>query len=158
MTLADQDRSTWHHDELRVGLELINQLRPADDYAEQLRLQALIAAEHAQAPAAKATNWTAIAGYYAALEAQTGSAIVRLNRAVAVAEAKGPQAGLALLAGLDDILVDNHRLAAVRGDLARRAGSTDLTIASYRQAIDLCANDVERAHLSRRLVEIQPLD
>jgi RNA polymerase sigma-70 factor, ECF subfamily len=158
VTLVDQDRSTWRHDEIRVGLELINQLQSADGYAEELRLQALIAAEHAQAPKAEATNWAAIVGHYAALEAHTGSAIVRLNRAVAVAEAEGPQAGLGLLAGLDDVLLDNHRVAAVRGDLAHRAGNTDLAIASYRKSIDLCANQVERAHLSRRLLEIQPLD
>jgi RNA polymerase sigma-70 factor, ECF subfamily len=143
VTLADQDRSTWYHDEIRVGLELTKRLPSAAGYAEELRLQALIAAEHAQAPTAKATNWKAIAAYYATLEAQTGSAIVRLNRAVAVAEAEGPQAGLALLAGLDTVLVGNHRLAAVRGDLAHRAGQIDLALASYRTAIDLCANDVE---------------
>jgi RNA polymerase sigma-70 factor, ECF subfamily len=158
VTLADQDRSTWHHDGIRVGLELIDQLESADGFGEELRLQALIAAEHAQAPTASATNWTAIASYYASLEAQTGSAIVRLNRAVAVAEAEGPQAGLTLLAGLDDILVGHHRLAAVRGELAHRAGHPELAIASYRSAIDLCANEAETAFLKKRLFEIQPLD
>jgi RNA polymerase sigma-70 factor, ECF subfamily len=153
VTLGDQDRSTWHHDEIRVGLELINQLQSADGYAEELRLQALIAAEHAKAPTAKATNWTAIVGYYAALEAQTGSAVVRLNRAVAVAEAEGPQAGLALLTGLDHVLVDSHRLAAVRGDLAHRAGQVELAVASYRRAIELCSNEVECAYLTKRLSE-----
>jgi RNA polymerase sigma-70 factor, ECF subfamily len=153
VTLADQDRSTWHHDEIRVGLELVTRLPSSSGYAEELRLQAMIAAEHAKARAASATNWRAIAGYYAALEAQTGSAIVRLNRAVAVAEAEGPQAGLALLEGLDNVLADNHRLFAVRGDLAHRAGHIDLAIASYRRAIELCSNEVERAYLTKRLLE-----
>ncbi len=147
VTLADQDRSLWHHDEIRAGLGLAAALRPGEGYAEELRLQALIAAEHARAPTAAATDWATIARHYATLEARTGSAVVRLNRAVAVAEAEGPRAGLALLAGLDDALPDNHRVAAIRAELARRAGDTELARASYRAAIDLCANDVERAHL-----------
>ena len=151
VTLADQDRSMWHRDEIRAGLGLAAGLRRADGYAEELRLQALIAAEHARAPTAAATDWTAITGHYAALEALTGSAIVRLNRAVAVAEVHGPRAGLALLAGLDDVLRDNHRVAAVRAELAQRAGDLDLARASYLTAIDLCSNDVERAHLRARL-------
>lgn len=149
--LAEQDRSTWHHDEIRAGLGLAAGLEPAEGYAEELRLQALVAAEHARAPTAAATDWTAIAAHYATLEARTGSAIVRLNRAVAVAEAEGPRAGLALLAGLDDVLPDNHRVAAVRAELERRAGDVALARASYRKAIDLCSNDVERAHLMARL-------
>jgi RNA polymerase sigma-70 factor (ECF subfamily) len=100
VTLTDQDRSQWHHDEIRAGLGLAAGLDPGEGYAEELRLQALIAAEHARAPTAAATDWSAIAGLYAALEALTGSAIVRLNRAVAVAEARDPQAGLDLRARL----------------------------------------------------------
>jgi RNA polymerase sigma-70 factor (ECF subfamily) len=155
VTLADQDRSMWHHDEIRAGLGLVGGLQPAEGYAEELRLQALIAAEHARAPTADATDWSAIVGYYATLEARTGSAIVRLNRAVAVAEAHGPRAGLALLAGLDGILRDSHRFAAVRAELAHRAGDTELAQASYRTALELCANEVECTHLNARLAEIQ---
>jgi RNA polymerase sigma-70 factor (ECF subfamily) len=158
VTLADQDRSMWHHDEIRAGLGLAARLPPSEGYGEELRLQALIAAEHARAPIAKATNWTAIAGHYATLESRTGSPIVRLNRAVAVAEAQGPRAGLALLTRLDDALRDNHRLGAVRAELAHRAGDMQLARASYHRALDLCANDVERAHLSARLAEIEAPD
>jgi RNA polymerase sigma-70 factor (ECF subfamily) len=158
VTLADQDRSVWHGDEVRAGLGLVAGLRPVEGYAEELRLQALIAAEHARAPSSAATDWAAIAGHYAALEAETGSAIVRLNRAVAVAEAQGPRAGLALLTGLDDVLRDNHRVAAVTADLARRAGDPDLARTSYRRAIGLCTNDVERAHLQARLAAIDTRD
>jgi RNA polymerase sigma-70 factor, ECF subfamily len=156
VTLADQDRSLWHQDEIRVGLGLAARLPPLEGYAEGLRLQALIAAEHARAPTAAATDWTAIATLYATLEARTGSAIVRLNRAVAVAEVQGPRAGLDVLAGLDDILRDNHRVAAVRAELAQRGGDIELAHASYRTAIDLCSNDVERAHLMARLDAIHP--
>jgi RNA polymerase sigma-70 factor, ECF subfamily len=151
VTLADQDRSLWHHDEIRAGLGLAAGLRPGEGYAEELRLQVLIAAEHARAPSGAATDWATIAGHYADLEARTGSAIVRLNRAVAVAEVDGPRAGLALIEGLDDHLRGNHRVAAIRAELARRDGDLDLARASYRTAIGLCANDVERAHLQARL-------
>ncbi|MBA2279862.1 MAG: RNA polymerase subunit sigma-24 [Acidimicrobiia bacterium] len=156
--LADQNRSAWSHDDIAAGLGLADGLEPCDGYAEDLRLQALIAGEHARAATAAATNWTAIAARYADLEARTGSAVVRLNRAVAVAEADGPPAGLDLLVGLDDVLPGNHRLAAVRADLARRAGDLDLARASYRTAIDLCANDVERMHLTARLRAIPAAD
>ena len=128
VTLADQDRLMWHDDEIRAGLALVSGLQPAEGYAEELRLQALIAAEHARAPSAEATDWAAIAGHYATLEALTGSAIVRLNRAVAVAEVRGPLAGLALLTGLEDVLRHNHRVAAVRGELAERAGDIELSM------------------------------
>ncbi len=151
VTLADQDRSLWRHDEMRAGLGLVAGLQPEEGYAGELRLQALIAAEHARAPTAAATNWTAIAGHYADLEARTGSAVVRLNRAVAVAEVRGPRAGLALIAGLDEVMRDNHRVAAVRAELARRAGDTELARTSYRTAIGLCSNEVERTHLRARL-------
>ena len=154
--LADQDRSRWHQDEVRAGLALVDGLGATDGYAEELRLQALIAAEHARAPIAAATDWIVIARHYATLEARTGSAVVRLNRAVAVAEAEGPEAGLTLLAGLGDLLHDDHRVAAVRADLARRAGDLDLARASYREAIDRCANDVERTHLRTRLASAPP--
>lgn len=151
ITLADQDRARWHHDEIRVGLELVATLVPGDGYAEHLRLQALIAAEHASAPTAADTNWPAIADHYAALDVLTGSPIVRLNRAVAVAEAQGPRAGLALLAGLDEALRSHHRFASVCGELAQRAGNMNLAVASYRAALELCANDAERAYIRSRL-------
>jgi len=155
VTLASQDRSMWRHDEIRAGLALLAGLPVCDGYAEELRLQALIAAEHAKARTAATTDWFTIAGIYANLEARTGSAIVRLNRAVAVAETDGPRAGLDVLAGLDDVLAGNHRLAAVRAELAQRAGDIELARASYRTAINLCANDVERAHLVDRLSALQ---
>ena len=126
VTLAEQDRTLWHGDEIRAGLALVAGLAPGRGYAEELRLQALIAAEHARAATAQATDWSAIADQYAVLEAHTGSPVVRLNRAVAVAEAAGPQAGLDLLAGLDAALPHSHRLAAVRADLAVRAGEIEL--------------------------------
>jgi RNA polymerase sigma-70 factor (ECF subfamily) len=154
VTLADQDRSLWHHNEIRAGLSLVAGLEPGEGYNEELRLQALIAAEHARAPTAAETDWTVIAGHYAALEAQTGSAIVRLNRAVAVAETHGPRVGLVLLSGLDEILPDNHRIHAVRAELARQAGEIGLARVAYDKALDLCTNEVERAHLRNRVDQL----
>ncbi len=150
VTLAEQDRSRWRRDEIRAGLRLVAQLQPSEGYAEELRLQALIAAEHTRS-SAEATDWATIADHYADLEARTTSAVVRLNRAVAVAEAFGPGAGLALLDGLDAALPGNHRLPAVRADLAQRAGDVELARVSYRAALELCRNEVERAHLAARL-------
>lgn len=151
VTLADQDRTRWRHDELAVGLAIAEGLDPADGYAEELRLQVQIAAEHARARSASDTDWGAIADRYAELEAHTRSPIVRLNRAVAIAEAAGPRAGLAVLAGLDERLPDHHRVPAVRAELARRAGDVELAAGSYRRAIELCGNDVERRFLAERL-------
>lgn len=156
VTLADQDRGLWHHDEIHAGLGLLGTLGPDDGYAEVLRLQALIAAEHVSARDAGDTDWAAIADHYESLDALTGSAIVRLNRAVAVAEARSPQAGLAILAELGNTLRDNHRFAAVCGELARRAGDVNLARTSFQAAIDLCANDAERAHLRSLLADLQP--
>ena len=90
VTLADQDRSRWHHDEIRVGVALLAELQPDDGHTGELHLQGLIASEHGRASKAADTNWANIAAYYAALERLTGSPVVRLNRAVAVAEAEGP--------------------------------------------------------------------
>jgi RNA polymerase sigma-70 factor, ECF subfamily len=154
--LADQDRSLWHHDELRAAVTLAESLKPTEGYAEELRLQALIAAEHGRAPSAAATDWETIAARYADLEALTGSPIVRLNRAVAVAEVSGPRAGLAILEGLDEILPDNHRVAAVRAELARRAGDTRLARTAYLHALNLCSNEAESTYLSHRLGSLEP--
>lgn len=156
VTLADQDRSRWRRDEIELGLGLVGRLPPVGGYAEELRLQALIAAEHARARRAADTDWAIIAGRYAELESLTGSAVVRLNRAVAVAEADGPRAGLALLDGLDEHLPGNHRVPAVRAELATRCGDTTLALTAYEQAIALCANDVERTHLEHRRRTLAP--
>lgn len=151
VTLAEQDRSRWRRDELDAGMELIASLEPSTGYAESLRLQGLIAAEHARAPTAARTDWVAIAATYARLESLTSSPVVRLNRSVAVGEAEGPRAGLALLEGLDAAMPGSHRLPAVRADLARRAGDIELARISYALAVERCGNEIEREHLAARL-------
>lgn len=155
VTLAEQDRALWHADEIRLGLQLVERIPPGDGYAEELRLQALIAAAHASAPTSDVTDWEAIVRHYADLGARTGSSIVRLNHAVAVAEVDGPQAGLALLAGLDTSLRNHHRFAAVCAGLAERAGDRELAVAAYRSAVELCPNEVERRHLRSGLARVE---
>ena len=151
ITLALQDRARWHHDEIAVGTALLDQLSPTGGYAEELRLEASAAREHAIASSAELTDWAAIAAVYAELERRTGSPIVRLNRAIAIAEVDGPDAGLAVLAGLDDVLGQAHRFHATRGELARRAGRIDLARDALTRAIELCGNDTERAFLAGQL-------
>jgi RNA polymerase sigma-70 factor (ECF subfamily) len=144
--LPDQDRSRWRSDEIGEALDLLRPhvLAPGSPYL----LEALIAAEHAVAPSPAATDWVRIAARYAELEELTGSPVVRLNRAVAVAEADGALAGLALLDGLD---LPGHRLPAVRGELLLRAGRDPEARAAFARALELCGNDAERAHLEERL-------
>ncbi len=149
--LSDQDRNLWHRDEIQMGLVLIGALAPAQGYTESLRLQAIIAAEHARVSCASQTNWAAIAHAYERLEQLTGSPIVRLNRAVAVAEVQGAKAALALLEPLDALIGQHHRLAAVRAELAQRAGDVELAHASYQEAIRLCENEVEKRFLRGRI-------
>jgi RNA polymerase sigma-70 factor (ECF subfamily) len=146
VVLADQDRSRWDQDAIGEALDLLTPLVRAP--ASRWLLEALIASAHAIAPSAEATDWARIAGLYAELEELTGSPVVRLNRAVAVAEADGPHAGLALL---DDLDLPGHRLPAVRGQLLLRLGRGDEAAAELRRAIDLCANEAERSGLRRLL-------
>jgi RNA polymerase sigma-70 factor (ECF subfamily) len=122
--------------------------------AQEYHLQALIAAEHATAPTADATRWDVIAAFYAQLEALTDSPVVRLARAVAVAEASGPEAGLSLLDGLEDALPRHHRVPAVRAELLVRAGHPAAAAAAYRQALTLVTSPTERSHLQSRLAAL----
>ena len=149
--LPDQDRARWHADEIADGVAVLRELGPATGLAEEYRLQALVAAEHATAPTASATRWPAVAEHYAALEAHTGSPVVRLARAVAVAEAWGPEAGLALLDGIDEALPHHHRPPAVRGELLLRLGRHHEAAAAFGRALELVRSDTERRHLESRV-------
>lgn len=158
--LPDQQRSTWHQHEIAEGLDLLGVLTgretsPAIEIdgpvAASYLLQALIAAEHARAARAQDTDWVTIADLYRQLEDLTRSPVVRLNRAVAVAEAGDLDAAMALADGLLTELPTNHRLHAVRAEFLARAGRTTQAGDAYREAISLCANDVERSDLEQRL-------
>jgi RNA polymerase sigma-70 factor (ECF subfamily) len=145
--LADQDRSRWHHDELTRGRDLLAGLAPP--YGEY-HLQALIAAEHGvDGP----TDWPRIAGLYAELERRTGSPVVRLNRAVAVAEAGSPEAALVMIDELEAVLPRNHLVPTVRAELLARLGRRAEAASAFDAALALVRTDPERAHLVRRRAE-----
>ena len=114
-------------------------------------LQAQIAAEHATAPTAAATNFARIATLYAHLSQVAPSPIVDLNRAIAVAFSEGPDAGLALLETLhlDAQLGEYHLLHATRADLLRRAGRPADALPHYRRALELAPSDPQRRFLQR---------
>ncbi|OWY59667.1 RNA polymerase subunit sigma-24, partial [cyanobacterium TDX16] len=116
------------------------------------QVQAAIAALHDQAPSVADTDWPQIAALYATLERLEPTPVVTINRAVAVAEADGPLAGLALLGPLeaDGRLERYQSLHAARADLLRRAGDEEAAQAAYQRAIDLSDNQQERQALQRR--------
>jgi len=155
--LEDQDRERWDRAEIAEGVRLLDRAMrrgPPGPY----RLQAGIAALHAVAPTASATDWRRIAALYDRLLAVAGSPVVALNRAVAVAMVEGPAAGLALMDTLaaSGELDGYHLLHAGRADLLRRLGRTAEAAAAYRRALAHTANPVERAFLTRRLAEVGP--
>jgi RNA polymerase sigma-70 factor (ECF subfamily) len=149
--LDDQDRALWDHDLIARGLALLDRalaFRAPGPY----QLQAAIAALHARAVRAEETDWTQIALLYGELARLHPSPVVELNRAVAVAMADGPAAGLALLDGLP--LDEYHLYHSARADLLRREGLTEESRLAYERARELATNDSERAFLERRLAEL----
>jgi RNA polymerase sigma-70 factor, ECF subfamily len=153
--LEDQDRSTWHRDQIAEGVALVERslvTRQVGPYS----LQAAIAAVHAQAPSAVATDWEQIVGLYDVLFQLQPSPIVELNRAVAVAMHAGPQAGLELVdALLERGELADYRLAhAARADLNRRLGRKAEARSAYERALQLTRQETERRFLQRRLSEL----
>lgn len=152
--LEHQDRSRWDAAKIARASSLLAAIAPADRGPHCL--QAMIAGEHARAPAWEQTNWRLIRGCYDVLLAIDPSPIVELNRAVAVAHLAGPEAGLSIVdriaAGGD--LETYGPLAAARAGLLRRAGRPAEAASAYRRAIELTAAESERASLQRRLAEV----
>jgi len=149
--LPDQDRQRWHDDEITQARALIDApvLRgPVTRQAAAYTIQARIAAEHALAPSAAETRWEHVVRLHDLLLEVAPTPSSRLARAVAVAEARGPAAGLAALEGVE--IPTTHRIAAVRAELLARAGEHDAARAAYDQAIAACRNEVEIAHLRER--------
>ncbi|WP_426572620.1 RNA polymerase sigma factor [Aquihabitans sp. McL0605] len=151
--LAEQDRSRWDREQIAEGIVLLNEALPNGRVGEY-QLQAAIAAGHDRATSHDDTDWAEIAALYALLERLTANPTVTLNRAVAVAMAEGPEAGLALLAGLDEQLGDHHRLHAVRGHLLERAGDRDAAVVELRAAAAGTANLRERDYLTTKAAEL----
>jgi len=152
--LNDQDRSLWNRDQIAEGSALVTRSlasRRAGPYA----LQAAIAAVHAEAASADATDWDEIVGLYDVLLRVEPTPVVELNRAVAIAMRDGPAAGLTLIESIlaRGDLDDYHLAHAARADLCRRLGRTVEARASYQRAIALARQGPERRFLERRLAE-----
>jgi RNA polymerase sigma-70 factor, ECF subfamily len=145
--LADQDRSLWNTDQIDEGRAHVDRALALGGRGPYV-VQAAIASLHA----AESPDWPQIAAPYGELVRLTRSPVVELNRAVAVAEAQDPEAGLALVDALD--LEDYHYLHATRGDLLRRLGRRDEARAAYDRALALAHAEPERRFLERRLAEL----
>jgi RNA polymerase sigma-70 factor (ECF subfamily) len=153
--LDHQDRSLWDHDRIAEGTRLVKRAlssRRAGPYA----IQAAIAAVHAEAPSAAATDWAEIVGLYDVLSRADASPVIALNRAVAVAMRDGPEAGLVLIEAIlaRGELSDYHPVHAARADLCRRLGRTADARVSYQRALALARQEPERRFLERRLAEL----
>jgi RNA polymerase sigma factor (sigma-70 family) len=156
--LLDQDRARWDRLLVRRGLDA---LARAEDLAQRTgglgpyALQAAIAACHARAPSAEATDWERIAALYDALVQRTDSPVVELNRAVALSMAFGPAAGLEIADALlsEAQLKGYHLLPSVRGDLLYRLGRLEEARAEFERAATMTRNARERALLARRAAE-----
>jgi RNA polymerase sigma-70 factor, ECF subfamily len=153
--LDDQDRSLWNREQIAEGSELVERAL-ASRRIGPYTLQAAIAAVHAEAPIAAATDWAQIVGLYDVLVRAEPSPVVTLNRAAAVAMRDGPAAGLALI---DEILargdLADYPLAhSARAELCRRLGKTDDARASYERALGLTRQEPQRRFLERRLAEL----
>jgi RNA polymerase sigma-70 factor, ECF subfamily len=156
VTLEDQDRARW--DQVQIGLarqhleEALAARRPG-----QYQIQAAIAGCHAAAATALATDWPRIARLYQHLADMTGSPVVELNRAVAVAMADGAAAGLAILRRLeaDGALAGYYLLPATRADFLRRLGRNEEAASAYQEAAALAGSGPERRFLNARLAEVR---
>jgi RNA polymerase sigma-70 factor (ECF subfamily) len=150
--LDHQDRSLWNRDQIAEGKALVERALASQRFGPYT-LQAAIAAVHADARDAAATDWARIVGLYDALLLAQPSPVVELNRAVAVAMRDGPAAGLtlidALLAG--GALADYHLAHAARADLCRRLGKTTEARTAYKRALELTRQEPERRFLEGRL-------
>jgi RNA polymerase sigma factor (sigma-70 family) len=151
--LAEQDRSRWDTAVIAEGVVIL-QAALARDRLGEYQAQAAIAALHADAPSTAETDWVQIVEWYDELLLITDSPVVRLNRAVAVGEADGPQAGLAALADLDPGL---PRYTAVTAYLRERAGDLDRAAELYAEAARAAASVPERDHLTREAARVRQL-
>ena len=154
--LENQDRSLWNRDQIKEGLALVERALSSRRFGPYT-LQAAIAAVHAEAPNAAATDWAQIVGLYDLLMRVVPSPVVELNRAVAVAMRDGPKEGLALIEAIlaRGDLADYHLAHSARADLCRRLGRTAEARASYKRALDLARLEPERRFLKRRLDELK---
>ena len=145
--LGDQDRSRWNTRQIAEGRDELDRALALGGRGPYV-LQAAIASLHAETPC----DWAQIAVLYGELTRLTGSPVVELNRAIAIAEVDGPEAGLRIVdrLGLDDF----RYLHSTRAELLRRLGRTDEAQEAYRRARNLTDDGAERRFLERRLTEL----
>ncbi len=156
MRLEDQDRRLWNRELIAEGIRCVERAlasRPTGPYA----IQGAIAAVHAEAPNTQETDWAQIVGLYDALLALDPSPIIELNRAVAVAMLRGPEAGLTIVRQiLDRGDLKNYALAhAAAADFARRLNRNKEAKAAYEKALSLTRQEPERRFLQRRIEELK---
>ena len=155
--LDDQDRSLWNQEQIAEGSRLVRTALESRRFGPYT-LQAAIAAVHAEAPTAAATDWAEIVGLYDALLRLDNSPVIELNRSVALAMRDGPAAGLA---AIDEIMArgelrDYRLVHAARAEFCRRLGRTAEALTAYKKALALCHQEPERRFLERRIAEIGP--
>jgi RNA polymerase sigma-70 factor, ECF subfamily len=155
LLLEEQDRSLWDQEKKREGLAVLEQalrMKKIGPY----QIQAAISALHVQVERPEETDWPQIAALYGKLWRMAPSPVIELNRAVAVAMADGPLAGLVLLdrPEMQQALASYHLFHAARADLLQRAGRLTEANSAYRHALTLCQNEHDRVYLHRRLVEV----
>jgi RNA polymerase sigma factor (sigma-70 family) len=151
--LPEQDRSRWDRARVAEGVELLDRAMGSGRVGEY-RLQAAIAAVHDRAPTADQTDWSQIEALYGLLEQVTGSPVVTLNRAVAVAMADSPAAGLALLDTVEEPLRGFYRLDAVRAHLLEMAGDKQGAITHFRAAAARTTSLPEQRYLLRQAARL----
>jgi RNA polymerase sigma-70 factor (ECF subfamily) len=156
--LDEQDRSLWNREQIQEGLALVDKALASRRFGPYT-LQAAIAAVHAEAPSAAATDWRQIVGLYDVLLRLETSPVVELNRAAAIAMHDGPEIGLALVDAIlaRGELADYHLAHSARADLCRRLGRTEEAIAAYERALALTTQAPERRFIERRLAELGAL-
>jgi len=153
VVLEDQDRAKWDHDRINEGTAIL-------DYALRLRnpgpyqVQAAISAVHAQAETAQKTDWAQIVELYQTLFQMTASPVVEVNRAVAMAMAGNPQAGLRILDRLKLEMEEYFPFHVAHADLLRRTNQREAAADAYERALELCQNNLEHAYLRRKLDEL----
>ncbi len=151
--LAEQDRTRWDTGQITEGVAIL-QRALARDRLGPYQAQAAIAALHADAPTAAETDWPQIVEWYDELLARAPSDIVRLNRAVAIGESRGPAAGLAELAAIDPAI---PRHTAVSAWFHEQSGDLDLAAREYAEAARRATSEPERAHLARQAARLRAL-
>ncbi len=155
--LEEQDRTRWDQAKIREGLAILDDALARRDPGPY-QVQASISALHAEAPTAEATDWRQIAALYGTLAEMTPSAVVEVNRAVAVAMAWGAEAGLERLRSLGRQADSYYPYHAACADLLRRTNQRERAAEAYERALALCGNSAERAYLQRRLDEMRHSD